>query len=166
VIRAKLADTAGQRAGCPADIGGNGAVNGADLSVLFGAWGPCAPLITSVTPNPGLVGGATRITIRGSSFTGAASVTLGGVPATGVQVVRPTALSMTRSWSAPAPFHLQGVLVSPGRARTVARRRVAARCVVQRASRQRGRPKTAKRKARPSVSALRIGLAGFEPTTF
>ncbi len=28
--------------GCPADINGDGQVNGADLGLMLGAWGPCS----------------------------------------------------------------------------------------------------------------------------
>jgi hypothetical protein len=75
------------------DLDGDGIVNGADLAVILGGWGPCAPVITSILPNTGPVVGGTTITITGNYFSGTATVTLGGVPATNVQVMNATTIT-------------------------------------------------------------------------
>jgi hypothetical protein len=75
------------------DLNGDGIVNGADLAVILGGWGPCPPAITSIVPNTGPVVGGTIITITGNYFSGTATVTLGGVPATNVQVMNATTIT-------------------------------------------------------------------------
>ena len=45
-----------------------------------------APVVTGVSPSSGTTAGGTSITITGSNLTGATGVTVGGVPATGLQV--------------------------------------------------------------------------------
>jgi len=75
------------------DLNGDGIVNGADLAVILGSWGPCAPVIASVTPNVGTIVGGTPITISGNYFLGTTSVTIGGVAATGVQIVDATTIN-------------------------------------------------------------------------
>ena len=51
------------------------------------------PTISSVSPNVGLTTGGTAITITGTNFTGASSVTVGGNPATSVVVVSGTSIT-------------------------------------------------------------------------
>lgn len=51
------------------------------------------PTVTSVAPNAGKVG--TAVTINGTNFTGATSLTFGGVPAVGFQVTAPTTITAT-----------------------------------------------------------------------
>lgn len=53
------------------------------------------PSVTSVDPAQGPVEGGTEITVHGNGFTGATSVTVGGVAATGVEVVSPIELTAT-----------------------------------------------------------------------
>jgi hypothetical protein len=45
------------------------------------------PLITSIAPATGTASGGTALTLTGQNFTGATSVTIGGVPATAVAVI-------------------------------------------------------------------------------
>ena len=54
-----------------------------------------APTITSVTPAKGPVAGSTQITIIGTDLTTNATVTVGGVPATKINLVSPTELGAT-----------------------------------------------------------------------
>ncbi len=53
------------------------------------------PLVSSITPATGLPQGGTPITITGSGFVPGATVTVGGVAATGVSVVGPTQINAT-----------------------------------------------------------------------
>lgn len=53
------------------------------------------PAVTSVTPSSGTTAGGISITINGSNFVSGASVTLGGVAATGVVVVDPQTIYAT-----------------------------------------------------------------------
>jgi len=75
------------------DLNGDGIVNGADLAVILSGWGPCVPVISSVTPNVGTIVGGTPVTISGNYFLGTTSVTIGGVAATGVQIVSATTIN-------------------------------------------------------------------------
>ena len=52
-----------------------------------------APTLASVIPSSGPIGGGTLITLTGTDLQGATSVTVGGVPATNVQVVSPTTVT-------------------------------------------------------------------------
>jgi len=52
-----------------------------------------APTVTGVSPSTGPTAGGQSVTITGTSFTGATSVTFGGVPATSVIVVGPTSIT-------------------------------------------------------------------------
>ena len=78
---------------CPGDVVATGGIDGTDLAVILSGWGPCAPVIGSVTPNVGTIVGGTPITISGNYFPGTTSVTIGGVAATGIQIVNATTIS-------------------------------------------------------------------------
>ena len=79
--------------GVVTDLNSDGVVNGADLAVVLSGWGPCPPVITSVLPSMGPVGGGTPIRVTGTHFSSPATVTLGGVSATNVQVVNATTIT-------------------------------------------------------------------------
>jgi formylglycine-generating enzyme required for sulfatase activity len=73
---------------CPGDLNDDGEVNAGDLGLLLLDHGPCptpTPSITLVNPSSGPTGGI-AITIVGTNFTGATSVTVGGVAATSIVV--------------------------------------------------------------------------------
>lgn len=53
------------------------------------------PSVTAVAPNSGSTLGGTKVTVTGTNFTSAVSVSFGGVPATGVQVASATQLTAT-----------------------------------------------------------------------
>jgi len=75
-----------------------------------------APTVTSINPTSGLIAGGTLVTISGSNFLGATSVTIGGTAATGISVVNGTTITAT------IPAHTVGtvdvVVVTPGGAGT------------------------------------------------
>ena len=75
------------------DLDDDGLVGGRDLAIILGGWGPCAPVIASILPNTGPTSGGTPITITGNYFSSPATVTLGGAPATNVQVVSATRIT-------------------------------------------------------------------------
>ena len=77
---------------CGADLNGDGVVNGVDLATLFVRWGLCPPTVSLTMPANGPVGGGTVLTIHGQAFYEVKSVTIGGVPATGVEIIDPTTL--------------------------------------------------------------------------
>ncbi|WP_405584205.1 beta strand repeat-containing protein [Streptomyces sp. NBC_01190] len=54
-----------------------------------------APVITTVNPAQGPVGGGNTVTLTGSGFTGATAVTFGATPATSFTVVSPTQITAT-----------------------------------------------------------------------
>ncbi len=58
-----------------------------------GAGLPGSPTVTSVTPSTGPTTGGNTVTIAGTGFTGATSVTFGGVPATSFIVVNDTTIT-------------------------------------------------------------------------
>ena len=62
------------------------------------------PTVLSVTPNSGSTAGGQAITITGTNFTGASSVTFGGTAATAVVVVNATTITAT------TPAHAIGVV--------------------------------------------------------
>jgi formylglycine-generating enzyme required for sulfatase activity len=75
---------------CPADLNDDGEVNGADVGLVLIDYGPCpapTPSISLVNPSSGQTTGFTAFTIFGTNFTGATSVTVGGVAATSIVVV-------------------------------------------------------------------------------
>jgi len=51
------------------------------------------PTVTKVSPSSGPAAGGTTVTITGTNFATPATVTFGGVAATGVQVLSPTQLT-------------------------------------------------------------------------
>ena len=70
------------------------------------------PLVSSITPAAGLPQGGTPLTITGSGFVPGATVTVGGLTATGTTVVSPTQISTT---TPPGPAGSAIVLViNPG----------------------------------------------------
>jgi len=75
------------------DVNGDGVVDGADLTVVLVGWGACTPVVGSVAPNVGTIVGGTPITISGNYFLGTTSVTIGGIAATGVQIVNATTIN-------------------------------------------------------------------------
>jgi formylglycine-generating enzyme required for sulfatase activity len=99
---------------CPADLNDDGEVNGADVGLVLIDYGPCpapTPSISLVNPSSGQTTGFTAFTIFGTNFTGATSVTVGGVAATSIVVVSSTAIT------ALSPAHSVGavdiVVVTP-----------------------------------------------------
>jgi len=80
-----------------------------DTLVNGWAWGNAPPPMFSLvraTPEVGPIAGGTRITLIGSGFTSAATVTIGGAPATGLQLLGGATLSVTTPPGAvgPAPI--------------------------------------------------------------
>ncbi len=93
---------------------------------------PSAPTVTGVVPNSGSSLGGTSVTITGTFFTGAFSVTFGGSAATGVTVVNDSTITATTSGHAAGlvnvavtdaegyrdrlqPLHLRGTADGHGR---------------------------------------------------
>jgi len=54
-----------------------------------------APTVASISPSFGTTGGGTAVTITGADFTSGATVTIGGVAATGVTFVNATSITAT-----------------------------------------------------------------------
>jgi uncharacterized protein YhjY with autotransporter beta-barrel domain len=52
-----------------------------------------APTVTAISPTSGPTAGGTSVTITGTNFTGATSVTIGGAAASGITVVNPTTIT-------------------------------------------------------------------------
>ena len=74
---------------CPEDLDGSGYVDSGDVSLVLLASGECpapTPSITLVNPSSGPTASFTAITIVGTNFTGATSVTVGGVAASYIVV--------------------------------------------------------------------------------
>jgi hypothetical protein len=81
----------------------NGGLTGEATAVItVGA--PSAPTISAVSPSQGLPAGGTPVTITGTGFASGATVTFGGVAATGVTVVSPTTITAT------TPAHAVGAV--------------------------------------------------------
>lgn len=88
-----------------------------DTLVNGWAWGSNAPptfSIARVSPEIGPIGGMTRVTLIGSGFESGATVTFGGQPATGVQVVGGATISCTTPSGAIGPVE---VVVTQGAGR-------------------------------------------------
>ena len=77
----------------------NRALSAAEVLAIYqaGATGKTAPAptVTSLSPNSGTTAGGTSVTITGTNFTGATSVTFGGNAATNVTVVNATTITAT-----------------------------------------------------------------------
>ena len=69
------------------DINGDGIINGGDLGLLLSGWGPCAPSISSIVPDTGVVSGGATITITGAYLALTTGVTIGSTPASNVTVL-------------------------------------------------------------------------------
>ena len=82
-----------QSSACQADINRDGVVDGIDLAYVIGNWGVVCPLtVEAVTPAVGPKEGGTEVIITGSRLDNVTTVLFGGVPATGVVVISPTAV--------------------------------------------------------------------------
>jgi len=80
--------------GCEEDLYADGKVDSADLGVMLIQFGVCpAPAVTAISPAFGLPSGGTTITLNGTYFFGASSVTVGGVKATSINVVSASVLT-------------------------------------------------------------------------
>ncbi|MBB5048945.1 hypothetical protein HNR60_003716 [Rhodopseudomonas rhenobacensis] len=70
------------------------------------------PTVASIAPNAGPISGGTNVTITGTNFTGASTVTIGGAAATAITVVSATTITAT------TPSHAAGtvdvVVTTPG----------------------------------------------------
>jgi formylglycine-generating enzyme required for sulfatase activity len=77
------------------DIDGDGAVTGGDLGVLLADWGFCPASIVSVNPAQGCLLGGTEITVTGTWLGQASTVTVGGIPCTGLTLISATELRAT-----------------------------------------------------------------------
>ena len=90
-------------------------------SATFGSYTYVAALaITSISPSIGSTAGGTQVTINGTGFTSAATVTFGGVAGTSVNVVSATTLTVI------APAHAAGavdVIVKVGSAQATSANR-------------------------------------------
>lgn len=63
------------------------------LMARLGGWDPAGITVSAITPVTGTIAGGTTVTITGSGFVSGATVTIGGVPATGVVVDSSTQLT-------------------------------------------------------------------------
>jgi Metallo-peptidase family M12/IPT/TIG domain len=63
-----------------------------------------APTVSSISPNAGTILGGTPVTIAGTNFVAPATVTIGGAPATGVNVASGTTITAT------TPAHAAGIV--------------------------------------------------------
>jgi IPT/TIG domain len=88
------ADTAGIVDVTVAATGGTSSTSSL-VQFTFIAPPPSAPTITHVTPGTGSITGGTVVTITGTGFTGAVSVTFGGVPAESFTVNSDTSITAT-----------------------------------------------------------------------
>ncbi|MBT0770667.1 IPT/TIG domain-containing protein [Kineosporia sp. J2-2] len=79
-------------------VGGTSATSSSDQYSYVNA-----PTVSAISPSAGPVGGGTTVTVTGTGFTGATSVSFGGVPAAGV-----IAVSSDTSITAVAPAHVAG----------------------------------------------------------
>jgi hypothetical protein len=63
------------------------------LMARLGGWDPNGLQVASISPVSGPIAGGTPVTVRGNGFVAGATVTVGGVAATGVVVAGPTSLT-------------------------------------------------------------------------
>lgn len=98
---------------CSGDANRDGFVSGLDISAVLAGWGVCGAegVIVAIEPPVGLPSGGTPITIRGTFFTGATEVRIGGVAATSVQVVNSTTITAVTPASTPGPKDV--VVITP-----------------------------------------------------
>jgi hypothetical protein len=82
---------------------GSGSGTGMAPDGVF-TYGTPAPTVTAVSPNSGSIGGNQSVTITGTNFTGATSVTFGGAAATGITVNSDTQITAT------TPAHAAGIV--------------------------------------------------------
>jgi formylglycine-generating enzyme required for sulfatase activity len=88
--------------GCPGDLNANGLVNGEDLAVALTRWGStCAPTVSSMSATAGPIAGGTAVTITGGNLLNPTSVTFGGTAAA-------VTLSSRNSLTVVAPPHSEG----------------------------------------------------------
>ena len=85
-------------------INNSGVPSVASFVLLNGSASNPAPTVASITPNTGPAAGGTSVTITGTGFLPGATVSLGGTPATGVNVVSSTSITAT------APAHVAGTV--------------------------------------------------------
>lgn len=78
---------------CGADVNGDGVIDGVDIQSVLDRWGVCAPVVSTVSPASGPVGGGTTITISGSNLLSTSAVSIGGVPAASFAVVSMTSVT-------------------------------------------------------------------------
>ena len=64
---------------------------------------PAGVVVASIAPAAGPIAGGTSVTVTGTGLTGATGVTVGGVPATQVQVQSDTAMTFTTPASIAGP---------------------------------------------------------------
>lgn len=69
--------------------------NGSNTDNTLFTFVEALPTLSSVSPPIGAASGATSVTLTGTHFTGAYSVTFGGIPATGITVIDDTTLTCT-----------------------------------------------------------------------
>lgn len=81
----------------------NGRMSALPNGFTFTANAGMAPTVGTVAPNSGPTTGGTMVTITGTNFTPGATVTIGGVPATGVMVVNGTTITATTPPGAAGP---------------------------------------------------------------
>lgn len=73
-----------------------------DLAIGYTVSGPLAPTVSGITPATGQATGGTAVTITGTNFAAGATVTIGGVAASGVTVTNATTITAT------TPVHAVG----------------------------------------------------------
>ena len=92
VTSASLKATTAARAAGPADVTVTVDGRSSTLSSAFTYVVLPPPTVTGITPPSGSTSGGTTVTLTGTNFAAGATVTIGGVAATGVTVLSPTSL--------------------------------------------------------------------------
>ncbi|TAK77873.1 MAG: cell surface receptor IPT/TIG domain-containing protein [Dehalococcoidia bacterium] len=96
----------------------NGLTALAPVPYTFGSGAPTSvgggaqPTISALSPNSGTAAGGTRVTLLGSGFVSGITVSFGGVPATSVNVVNSTQITLTTPSGAVGPVAV--MVTSPG----------------------------------------------------